>query len=256
MYTVKSINYQKNFKISKIKKEILELSVEIKPKSLKIIEDVLIKNYAKIGMTSIPRLINTIKSCMYVVENNIPGDFVECGTWRGANGIVAKKVFEQMGSKKKVWLFDTFEGMTAPTNIDVNSITKKKAKTKYLKTKKKTHSEWCYASLDDVKKNFKSSNLNINSVIFVKGKVEETLKIKKNLPNKISVLRLDTDWYKSTKLELEILYPILSKKGVLIIDDYGHWEGSRKAVNKYFSKTNSKPMLNIIDYTCRSGIKI
>ena len=110
--------------------------------------------------------------------------------------------------------------------------------------------------MDDVKNNFKSSNLNISSVIFVKGKVEETLKIKKNLPNKISVLRLDTDWYKSTKLELEILYPILSKKGVLIIDDYGHWEGSRKAVNKYFSKTNSKPMLNIIDYTCRSGIKI
>lgn len=242
--------------ISKIKKEILKLSTEMKPKSLEIIEYVLIKNYAKIGMTSIPRLINTLKSCIYVIENNIPGDFVECGTWRGANGIIAKKIFEQMGSKKKVWLYDTFEGMTAPSIIDVNNLTKEKAKIKYLKTKKKTHSEWCYASLDDVKNNFLSSNLNMNSVIFVKGKVEETLKIKKNLPGKISVLRLDTDWYKSTKLELEILYPILSNRGVIIIDDYGHWEGSRKAVDKYLSKLTNKPMLNIIDYTCRSGIKI
>jgi hypothetical protein len=69
-------------------------------------------------------------------------------------------------------------------------------------------------------------------------------------------LRLDTDWYKSTKTELEWLYPTLSNSGVLIIDDYGHWQGSRKAVDEYFANSEYKPLFNVVDYTGRSAIKI
>ncbi len=89
----------------------------------------------------------------------------------------------------------------------------------------------------------------------IQGKVEDTLVIKENVPKKISLLRLDTDWYESTKVELEILYPLLQKGGILIIDDYGHFKGCRKAVDEYFSKHKKKPMLHYVDYTCRLIIK-
>ena len=85
--------------------------------------------------------------------------------------------------------------------------------------------------------------------------MKETLNTDENLPKKISILRLDTDFYESTKIELEKLYPLLSKNGILIIDDYGHWQGAKKAVDEYFKKINYKPLLNIVDYSCRLIIK-
>ncbi len=206
-------------------------------------------------MATVPRLVNTLKACKYVVKNNISGDFVECGVWRGGNGILAKKIFERLGAEKKVWMFDTFGGMTEPTEFDIAAKSKESAKAKYQISQRKFHNEWCYASLEDVKDNCLKSNLDLNSFNFVKGDVCKTLTDKGNLPNEISILRLDTDWYESTKAELDILYPILSKGGVLIIDDYGHWEGSRKAVDEYFNGAKYKPLFNVIDYTGRSAIK-
>ena len=100
-----------------------------------------------------------------------------------------------------------------------------------------THNEWCFASLEiDVQKSVRMQGLNVNSFSLAQQKAScETLKTAKNIPAEISVLRLDTDWYESTKAELEILYPRLSDKGVLIIDDYGHWEGAKKVADEYFS---------------------
>ena len=158
-------------------------------------------------------------------------------------------------SNKKVWMFDTFNGMTEPTEFDVKGSTKVKAKIKYQETLTETHSEWCYASIEDVQNNLKDSSINVDSIKFIKGDVLATLSDKENLPKDISVLRLDTDWYESTKLELEVLYPILNTGGVLIIDDYGHWEGAKKAVDEYFDKQHYKPLFNVIDYTGRSAIK-
>ena len=88
---------------------------------------------------------------------------------------------------------------------------------------------------------------------FVKGKVEDT--IPKNTPEKIALLRLDTDWYESTYHELTHLFPLLSKHGVLIIDDYGHWQGARKAVDQYFGENNIQILLNRMDYSGRMAIK-
>lgn len=229
------------------------IAVELDNDEVELIKYVLDSGYT---MTTVPRLVNTLKSCKYVVENDISGDFVECGVWRGGNGILAKKLFERMGSDKKVWMFDTFEGMTAPTQFDVVASNKSLAEVKYKKTKKDTHSEWAYASLEDVKRNCESSAVNLSSIKFVKGDVCKTLAKKSNLPKEISILRLDTDWYESTKAELESLYPILSKRGVLIVDDYGYWEGSRKAVDEYFEKRQYKPLFNVVDYTGRSAIKV
>ncbi|MFX1257024.1 MAG: TylF/MycF/NovP-related O-methyltransferase [Promethearchaeota archaeon] len=92
------------------------------------------------------------------------------------------------------------------------------------------------------------------SVVYIKGKVENT--IPNMIPEKISLLRLDTDWYNSTYHELKHLYPILSQKGIIIIDDYGHWKGARKATDNYFKENNVQILLNRIDYKGRLGIKL
>jgi hypothetical protein len=230
-----------------------DIAVELDKDDIDIIKYVANSGYT---MTSIPRLINTLKSCRYVVENNVPGDFVECGVWRGGNGILAKKVFERLGSDKRVWMFDTFEGMTEPGDLDVSARTKTSAKAKFDARQKETHNEWCFASLEDVRENCIKSNIDLSSVLFIKGDVAKTLRVHQNIPEMISVLRLDTDWYESTKVELEVLYPLLSKSGVLIIDDYGYWEGARKAVDEYFKNNSYKPLFNVIDDTGRSSIKI
>ncbi|NJL62444.1 MAG: hypothetical protein HC903_12175 [Methylacidiphilales bacterium] len=112
---------------------------------------------------------------------------------------------------------------------------------------------WCFSSFDEVRNNFESTLSKVNHIKMIKGKVEDTLTIPENIPEKIAILRLDTDFYESTKKELEILYPRLQKGGVLIIDDYGHWKGSRKAVDEYFANQNI--WLHRIDYTARLLIK-
>ncbi len=169
---------------------------------------------SKYTLVSIQRLVATLLACKYVVKNNIPGDFVECGVWRGGNSILAKKTFESLGSDKKVYMFDTFKGMTEPTELDISIQTGANAKQKYQDNLNESHNEWCYASLQDVQNNVVASGIDLDSMKFIQGDVLKTLNVKTNLPNEISVLRLDTDWYESTKKELEVLYPLLETKGV------------------------------------------
>ena len=118
---------------------------------------------------------------------------------------------------------------------------------------KKKNKNWFKASLEEVSDSAKLLFKDNQDFKFIKGKVEQTLLVKTNLPNKISLLRLDTDWYESTKIELNKLFPLLVQKGVLIIDDYGDMPGCRKAVDEYFS---DKDILMIsIDRSCRIVIK-
>lgn len=241
------------YQVQRTRDQYEDVAVELTDVDIDLMKYVLESGYT---MTSIPRLVNTIKACTYAVENNIPGDFVECGVWRGGNGILAKKIFQYLRSDKNVWMFDTFEGMTKPTILDVEHKSQIAAESQFLARQKETHNEWCYASLDDVKKNCTDSGLDPDEFKFIKGDVCNTLRNKENVPSEICVLRLDTDWYESTKFELEILYPCLSHKGVLIIDDYGCWDGARKAVEEFFSTRPYKPLFNIVDFTGRSAIKI
>lgn len=231
------------------------LPPELNDQDLKIIKYVL---HEKLSMVSAERLIVTALSCRYVIENNIEGDFVECGVWRGGNSLIAKSIFAETSSSKHVYLFDTFEGMTDPTSADVEKVSGRSALTRLRSEQKsmKQSNVWAYASLEMVKKVFLNKKLLDESVHFVQGKVEDTLNDPRNLPDKISVLRLDTDWYESTKMELEVLYPRLSIGGVLIVDDYGHWQGSTKAVDEYFEFHGFRPLLQLTDYSGRAGIKV
>ena len=208
----------------------------------------------KITMTSYERLATTLMACKHVIERGIEGSFVECGVWRGGNAIVAAATFKLYKCQRRVYLFDTFEGMTVPTDED-SAIDGTPARDTFEEHKTSTHNEWCYASLDEVKNNFAEAGLLSENVMFVKGDVIEALDDAQNLPERVSVLRLDTDWYASTKKELEVLYPRLSIGGVLMIDDYGHWTGSKKATDEYFASIKKRPFLQYIDYTGRVGIK-
>jgi O-methyltransferase len=197
-------------------------------------------------MTSIERITELFNSLEYIRGNNIKGDLVECGVWKGGNilGIIEYVKFHKMNDVN-IWIYDTFQGMTSPEDIDVD-----------LNENKAIHQlhipiVFAYSPIEEVKKNIFKYGFDENRVKFIIGDVSKTLLIKENIPDKISLLRLDTDWYRSTKDELTYLYPVLNVLGILIVDDYGHWNGSKKAVDEYFE--NKEIEKEMIDYT---GIKI
>jgi len=205
-------------------------------------------------MTSPERVKVLLDALNYVVLKNIPGDYVECGVWKGGSSLAVSLMLEKLSKYNiKLWLYDTFSGMSKPTSIDVDN-KGNKAAVRLENEDKTTSWVWAYSELDEVKSNMKISKFPKSNVKYIKGKVEDTL-LMDDIPEKISILRLDTDWYESTKIELEILYPRLVKGGIIIIDDYGHWKGSKKAVDEYLDKNNINVFLHRIDYTARLFVK-
>ena len=196
-------------------------------------------------MTSGERLLHTIRTVRQLDKNNIKGDIVECGVWKGGHPIAA--YLANTNTQRHFWLYDTFDGMTIPTqhdykikqktslNIATNTITSTPV-TKLAENNpkaKRGFENWCAASLEEVRGNvnqFIPSNL----TKYIKGDVVNTLQDSNNRPNKIALLRLDTDWYESTFAEIMNLYPKLSVGGIMVLDDYLTWEGSRKAFNEVF----------------------
>lgn len=206
-------------------------------------------------MTSIERMYSLYKAVDYILTNDIKGAFVECGVWRGGSMmLVASMLSNRKIFDRQLYLYDTFQGMAAPTGIDKSF--KGEAATEVWKETSTGNeaSNWCLADINDVKNNMSLTNYPGEKIFYVQGKVEDT--ITATSPDiEIALLRLDTDWYASTKHELNCLFPRLVEAGVLLIDDYGHWEGCRKAVDEYFNNKKSV-LLNRIDYTGRVGIKI
>lgn len=205
--------------------------------------------------TSLERMQALFASVHYVLDNNIPGDFVECGVWRGGSAMLMASILAQRGIEdRSVWLYDTFEGMTEPTERDIDYAGAKAADSlEAQRDYKEVSGIWCYAAYDIVAENMRKTGLPSGLVKMVKGPVEQT--IPGSMPTQISLLRLDTDWYESTLHEMAYLYPRLSKDGVLIIDDYGHWQGCRQAIDEYFEHDLCPLELHHIDYTGRAAIK-
>lgn len=206
-------------------------------------------------MTSVERIFALIQAVRYIVRAKIPGSIVECGVWRGGSMMAAAHTLKRSGKNDRdIYLFDSYEGMARPTDIDV-SYEGELASIEFERTKTSDDtSDWCYASLDQVQRNLLSTGYDPDRLKFIKGNVEDTLPLL--APSQISLLRLDTDWYESTQHELVHLFPRLSAGGVLIVDDYGHWRGSRKATDEYFSQDSPFILLNRIDYTGRLAIKL
>lgn len=198
------------------------------------------------SMESVAQLSRAVK---YIIESDIPGDLVECGVYQGGSIVCIIRTLQALKSvDRKVWLYDTFEGFPEPQEIDRHykqTATEDGGLKSWALHKRDDGSKgsnWCYCPIDQVKASIFRTGYPEDKLIFVKGMVEDT--IPQNAPERISLLRLDTDFYKSTKHELDHLYPRLSKGGVLIIDDYGAYRGSRAAVDEYIAENKLKVLLS------------
>ena len=205
------------------------------------------------SMGSTERLLATINAIEYVVSNEIPGAFVECGVWRGGHMMAAALTLQHLDAKRPLYLFDTFDGMTEPEDID-KDYSGSPAKTEFFLRKGKSgESQWCAASESEVRRNMQATGYPDHLTFLIKGPVEATLP--DNAPSQIALLRLDTDWHASTLHELCCLYPRVSHLGVVTIDDYGHWQGAQRAVDEYIAANKIPCLLHRVDYTAREFVK-
>ncbi len=209
----------------------------------------ILKESEKYINTSLPSQWSIIQSLEYIKKNKIKGDIIETGTFHGGGLILINNVLKAIKLKKNIWGYDTFKGIP---NINLKHDAILGDKKINLNKKKIKNYDLIYPSLKNVRFNLKKNGFKKLPNLIV-GDTRKTLKKKINLPKKISLIRLDTDFYESTLNELKILFPLLSKKGILIIDDYGHHKGSKKAVDDYFK--NKNVWLHRIDYTVRLIIK-
>jgi O-methyltransferase len=212
-------------------------------------EIAIIRSVQSWTMTTPERLYALIQAVRYIVANRVPGAIVECGVWKGGSMAAIANTLMSIGEMQRdLYLFDTFEGMPAPTSEDIEYSGKRAAD-----LIASDPALLCVGTLDVVQTAMRDTRYPSDRLHFIRGKVEET--IPASAPEVISLLRLDTDWYESTKHELVHLYPRLSRNGVVIIDDYGHWQGARRACDEYFRKESAPVLLNRIDYTGRIAVK-
>jgi 23S rRNA U2552 (ribose-2'-O)-methylase RlmE/FtsJ len=180
------------------------------------------------SMVSRARLTNLEKQCMKFVKSNY--SFVECGVAKG--GCLALMKY-YAGNNNKIFGFDSFEGMPEITDKDIYEISLND------NLNSRNPKFWVNKNLsggvENVYKTFSKLKIDTSNVYIIKGFFENTLKIQENIDNvkEIAILRLDADWYESTKICLEVLYDKVVICGVIIIDDYGYWEGAKKAVDEF-----------------------
>jgi predicted O-methyltransferase YrrM len=205
-------------------------------------------------MTSVDEIAALEQAVRHVVAAGIPGAFVECGVLQGGSSMAMAYTLLDLGARdRELWLFDTFEGMPEPTARDV-SVTGKAAMARWRRERRDDESsDWCRAEIEQVRANLARTGYDAARLHFVQGLVQDTLPGSDTGP--IALLRLDTDWYESTKAEMDHLFPRLSPGGVLIVDDYGRWQGCRQAVDEYLAEHGLNLMLARISSQARLAVK-
>ncbi|MEI2703290.1 MAG: TylF/MycF/NovP-related O-methyltransferase [Baekduia sp.] len=205
-------------------------------------------------MTTVERMWALYEATRYVHEHGIEGSIVECGVWRGGSTMIAALTLQSTGDvDRDIYLYDTFEGMSEPSEHDRSARLPDLADTWDDHRGNVADPVFAYAAIEDVRANLATTEYPAERLHFVQGKVEDT--IPETLPGTIALLRLDTDWYESTRHELTHLYPLLAPGGILIIDDYGDWDGARRAVDEWRDATAPAPLMQRIDQTGRLFIK-
>ena len=205
------------------------------------------KRISPFTMISMERGYAVYQAVRHILDKDLPGDFIECGVWKGGTCMLMALALQNRGvSDRNIWLYDTFEGMTEPGPED-------RIASSGQAVSERWQEGWWAVGMEEVRQNLLSTGYSADKIRLIPGDVCKTLKT--GVPEQISLLRLDTDWYESTRAELEALYPRLVKRGVLIVDDYGHFSGSRQAVDEYFKNRRDVPLLQRSDYTGRLGVK-
>jgi len=214
-----------------------------------------IKRVRRHTLSSAARIAALCDAVEYIVRNDIEGDIVECGVWRGGSMMAAALTLLRLGEvERDLHLFDTFSGMPEPGEEDVRSpYDGYSLHRRWQRQRRGETSSWAVVPMEKVRESMESTGYPPERIHLTEGKVEDTLPAA--APESIAMLRLDTDWYSSTRHELEQLYPRLSPGGVLIVDDYGHYEGARRAVDEFFDAQREPVLLSRIDYTGRMAIK-
>jgi len=185
----------------------------------------------------------------YILESNIDGAVVECGIDTGRFEAIWIRELITNNTVRDIYMYDTFSGLTKPTEHDYTcedyTNFKMSSEEVYNRWKSSiindTTNGWCYTPLEKVKNTLNSTGYDQTRLHYIVGDIMETLKDKRNIPDKISILRLDTDWYESSKYELEQMYDNVVVGGVIIFDDYYLWNGQRKATDDFFSSRNITP---------------
>jgi len=209
---------------------------------------------APFTMTSPEKIVGLANAVRYIAARRIPGDVVECGVWRGGSSmIVARTLRERDDTTRTLHLFDTFTGMTTPGPHDRRYDGTAAGSLLERDRDRAPHGYWCVANERDVRQNLARCGYPMDRIRLIAGDVAET--IPAEAPSAIALLRLDTDWYESTRHELAHLYHRVSPGGVVIIDDYGHWQGSRRAVDEFLATLDDVPLLSRLDFDGRMWVK-
>ena len=194
-------------------------------------------------MTNSNSISNLIQATRYILKSGIDGAFVECGVWRGGSAMAfcySALAYGQVD--REIYLMDTFAGYTKVTDKDFQISNGQKASELF----NLDANYICQASLEDVKLGIRETNYPSEKVFYLVGDIiQSSLSL---LPDKIAILRLDTDYYESTLWSLENLYPLVPKGGIIIIDDYDYWNGCREACDEFFSKKNDINLMIHMEY--------
>lgn len=178
-------------------------------------------------MSDFERIRSLIDLSLYLNSQQIEGDFVECGTYKGGTAAVLSRY---MGPGRHLYLYDSFEGMPPPSDKDGAEAAKWVGK--------------CRGSVEDVHQAVKLVSTDDSRYTIIGGWFEQSFR--KKLPNKVALLHCDVDWYDSVKIVLDTFYPLISEGGCIVLDDFGYWEGCREAFYDFCGKYGEKPLLERI----------
>lgn len=208
-------------------------------------------------MTGVLRVLAVVEAVRYVVRAGVEGDFAECGVWRGGSVIAMIETLKELGADARdIHLYDTFEGMTEPSEADTSPL-ERPALEHWQETGGRPWPEFFAPEVFDeaiVRETILATGYPAERLHFVRGRVEDT--IPDRAPECLALVRLDTDWYESTMHELVQLWPRLARGGVLLVDDYGAWDGCRRAVDEYFTHRAAPVLLHRTDFTGRTAVKV
>lgn len=233
--------------------------------------DVPIKKWLNIGqlssvfsvlpntMLAMPRLFDAYEAIVAINQEGIQGDVVECGVWNGGCvGLMALANLKKPGPKRRFHLFDSFEGLPQPSLHDVDVIDNFKRNCPGLDLRGGESNsslisiKACVGESQASVERFLVNHLGVNrsDLVFHGGWFQDTIPNAAKTIKDIGLLRLDGDWYESTKVCLEGLYHKVVKGGYIIIDDYGTFSGCRKAVDEFLETNHIKPILAQSDSEC------
>ncbi len=192
-----------------------------------------VRPYTMSGPSRLHALYGAVRG---VLERDVPGAVVECGTARGGSAALMGLALARARARRPLWVFDTFDGIPPPTDGDPDFHIAR------------SYTGHFRGELAEVRALFDRLGIG-EDVRLVKGLFQDTLPAADVGP--IAVLHVDGDWYESVKVCLEQLYERVSPGGIVQIDDYGHWDGARRATDEFLAALGLDVELRYLDYTGR-----